>query len=117
MKHVALLIMGFGKGGKTLAAFAASEGQSVVLLEKSEAMYGGTCINIACIPSKTLIQDAKQGNDFKAAMQRKVDVVEALNDKNYHNLADLDNDLFKFEQRHNENVIIFSWIMLKSSYK
>lgn len=90
MRHVDLLVIGFGKGGKTLAALAASQGKSVAMVEKSERMYGGTCINIACIPSKTLIEDANAGTDFKSAMQRKVDVVEALNDKNYHNLADLD---------------------------
>ncbi|MNI36742.1 Mercuric reductase [compost metagenome] len=54
-------------------------------------MYGGTCINIGCIPTKTLVHDAEMQHDFAAAMQRKTDVVRFLRDKNFHNLAGLDN--------------------------
>ena len=52
------VIIGFGKGGKTLAATLAKAGKSVVLVEKSEKMYGGTCINVACIPTKSLVHSA-----------------------------------------------------------
>ena len=34
-------------------------------------MYGGTCINIACIPTKTLIVAAEKGLDFEQAMNEK----------------------------------------------
>ena len=44
------IIIGFGKGGKTLAAYLADQGQSVAIVERSDKMYGGTCINYACIP-------------------------------------------------------------------
>jgi pyruvate/2-oxoglutarate dehydrogenase complex dihydrolipoamide dehydrogenase (E3) component len=54
-------------------------------------MYGGTCINIGCIPTKTLVHDAELQHDFATAMQRKASVVSFLRDKNFHNLADLDN--------------------------
>ena len=40
------LIIGFGKGGKTLAVKLASTGRTVVVAEASADMYGGTCINI-----------------------------------------------------------------------
>ena len=52
MKAVKNLIIGFGKGGKTLAGALSSAGESVLLVEASEKMFGGTCINVACIPSK-----------------------------------------------------------------
>lgn len=52
------IIIGFGKGGKTLAAYLADQGQSVAIVERSDKMYGGTCINIACIPTKTLVYEA-----------------------------------------------------------
>ena len=45
------IVIGFGKGGKTLAKALASKGESVLVVEKSTRMYGGTCINIGCIPS------------------------------------------------------------------
>ena len=35
-------------------------------------MYGGTCINIACIPTKTLIVAAEKGLDFEQAMNEKM---------------------------------------------
>ena len=47
-----LIVIGFGKAGKTLAGKLASAGKKVALVERSKAMYGGTCINIGCIPTK-----------------------------------------------------------------
>ena len=32
---------------------------------------GGTCINIGCIPTKTLIHDGIEGNSFKESITRK----------------------------------------------
>ncbi|WP_422563144.1 FAD-dependent oxidoreductase, partial [Enterococcus cecorum] len=49
------LIIGFGKGGKTLAKKLASHQEEVIVIEADDKMYGGTCINVGCIPSKTLI--------------------------------------------------------------
>ena len=69
------LIIGFGKAGKTLAVTLANVGKKVALVERSPKMYGGTCINIACIPTKV-------------AMAHKTTVVARLNEKNYHMLAD-----------------------------
>ena len=82
------VIIGFGKAGKTLAVLAASKGEKVALIEKSSKMYGGTCINIACIPTKTLAVAASESLTFEEAISRKGDVVKRLNSKNYHMLAD-----------------------------
>ncbi len=46
MTHYNLLIIGFGKAGKTLAKYAASQGHQVALVEQSSNNYGGTCINV-----------------------------------------------------------------------
>ncbi|ELD8133725.1 TPA: hypothiocyanous acid reductase MerA [Staphylococcus pseudintermedius] len=88
MNQYDLIVVGFGKAGKTLAKFAAQQGKRVAVIEKSAEMYGGTCINIGCIPSKVLVHDGIEAASFNDAMQRKRDVVNALNSKNYHNLAD-----------------------------
>ena len=87
MTHYDLLIIGFGKAGKTLAKFAANQGQRVAVVEQSANMYGGTCINIGCIPTKTLIHDGLHNRSFADAFARKNEVVSALNKKNYGNLA------------------------------
>ncbi|MGB3485068.1 MAG: FAD-dependent oxidoreductase [Mycobacterium sp.] len=50
-----LLVIGFGKGGKTLAAAMGRRGQQVVLVEESTQMYGGTCINTGCVPTKSMV--------------------------------------------------------------
>ena len=62
MKQYDAIIIGFGKGGKTLAAELAKRKLDVAVVERSEKMYGGTCINIGCIPTKTLVHAAKQAD-------------------------------------------------------
>ncbi|MCS3461951.1 MULTISPECIES: reactive chlorine resistance oxidoreductase RclA [Citrobacter] len=91
MNQYQAIIIGFGKAGKTLAATLAKADWKVAIIEQSNTMYGGTCINIGCIPTKTLVHDAEMQHDFAAAMQRKTDVVRFLRDKNFHNLVGLDN--------------------------
>ena len=46
------IIIGFGKAGKTLAKYLAQHDETVLLIERSKQMYGGTCINVGCLPSK-----------------------------------------------------------------
>ena len=38
-----LIVIGFGKAGKTLAAKMATQGKKVALIERNKSMYGGTC--------------------------------------------------------------------------
>ncbi|MBJ6746610.1 FAD-containing oxidoreductase [Streptococcus sp. 121] len=83
MLHFDLLVIGFGKAGKTLAAKMASQGKKVGLVEQDPAMYGGTCINIGCIPTKTLIRAAEQNQTFSQVMEEKNAVTGRLNKKNY----------------------------------
>lgn len=98
-----VIIIGFGKGGKTLAAEFAKRGQKVAIIERSDKMYGGTCINVGCIPTKTLVHQAKMASALKDAtfeersefyrnaVSVKESVTSALRNKNYHNLADSPN--------------------------
>lgn len=55
--NVDLLVIGGGKAGKSLAMDLAAAGQSVAMVERG--MIGGTCINVACIPTKTLVNSAR----------------------------------------------------------
>ena len=97
MKQYDDIIIGFGKGGKTLAAELARQGHKVAMIERSDKMYGGTCINIGCIPTKTLVHAAKlaphgvswtdQKNYYAQAIRQKEDVVSLLRQKNYDNLT------------------------------
>lgn len=60
-----VLVIGFGKGGKTAAHVLAEAGRRVVMVERSENMYGGTCPNVGCVPTKMLVHyaDAKRLKD------------------------------------------------------
>lgn len=97
-RHVEHLIIGFGKAGKTLAARIAKNGGRVTLVERDRAMYGGTCINIGCLPSKSLILDAyaarRGGGDgrqaFAEAMAAKTALTSKLRAANYAKLDNLD---------------------------
>ena len=86
-KTVKNIIIGFGKGGKTLAKFLGQQGEEVLLVEKSAKMYGGTCINIACLPSKRLILEGAAGSDFSEAVAGKNEMTAQLREKNYQMLA------------------------------
>lgn len=98
MEKVKNLVIGFGKAGKTLAAFMAEQGEKTMLVEKSPKMYGGTCINVACIPSKFLTTRSDKrplssdinADFYKEAIQDKKELIAKLNNANYHNVADKD---------------------------
>ena len=49
-----LVVIGTGPGGYVCAIKAAQLGMKVAVVEK-RATYGGTCLNIGCIPSKALL--------------------------------------------------------------
>ena len=103
MKQYDAIIIGFGKGGKTLAAELSNRNWKVALIERSEKMYGGACINVACIPTKALIHEAemstlmyqgdfkKQSNFYKLAIGRKDRLTSYLRDTNYDELANQSN--------------------------
>ena len=100
MKKYDAVIIGFGKGGKTLAAELAAHQWSVAMVERSDKMYGGTCINIGCIPTKALIHSAalaaaghpltfdQRRAYYKESVAAKTALVDLLRGKNYHKLAD-----------------------------
>ncbi|MFB5946689.1 FAD-dependent oxidoreductase [Albibacterium profundi] len=90
-KHYNNIVIGFGKGGKTLASWLAAQGEEVAIIEKSTEMYGGTCINVACIPTKSLIVNGEKGMSFGKARKIKDKLVRTLREKNYDKLADAKN--------------------------
>ncbi|CAM2740570.1 oxydoreductase [Legionella steigerwaltii] len=103
-----VIVLGGGKGGKTLAVDLAKTGQRVAMVEDNQ--IGGTCINVACIPTKTLVQSAKIAHycrsasdygleatlapvDFKAIRARKDAVIHAMREANLKQFLDSGMDL------------------------
>ena len=62
-----LVVIGTGPGGYVCAIRAAQLGMKVAVVEK-RATFGGTCLNVGCIPSKALLhaselfEEAGQGS-------------------------------------------------------
>ncbi len=74
MKQYDAIIIGFGKGGKLLAVELAKRNWKVAIMERSPQMYGGTCVNVGCIPTKTLIHESEYAekrsiDDYKKPVQ------------------------------------------------
>jgi dihydrolipoamide dehydrogenase len=94
-KKYDLIVIGSGPGGYVAAIRAAQLGFHVACIEK-ESTLGGTCLNVGCIPSKTLLQSTEYytkmdkhresygitfdnlGFDFSQMMDRKNSVVSSL---------------------------------------
>jgi len=89
-----LIVIGSGPGGYVCAIKAAQLGLKVAVVEK-RSTYGGTCLNVGCIPSKALLHASevfheaehsmstlgvdvgKPKLNFKAMMKHKDDTVKA----------------------------------------
>jgi glutathione reductase (NADPH) len=54
-----LLVIGGGSGGVRCARIAASHGARVGIAE--ERHWGGTCVNVGCVPKKLMVQAAEYG--------------------------------------------------------
>lgn len=103
MKQYDAIIIGFGKGGKLLAAELANRNWKVAIIERSSQMYGGTCVNAGCIPTKTLIHESEQAEwlyrdnydsqakFYTSAVSRKNKLVSFLRDKNHEHLKSYPN--------------------------
>ncbi|MCE7001571.1 FAD-dependent oxidoreductase [Kibdelosporangium philippinense] len=62
-----VLVIGFGKGGKTAAAALGRRRRRVVLVEQSDQMYGGTCPNVGCVPTKALVHHSRNRRPLDSA--------------------------------------------------
>ncbi|MGD6729898.1 MAG: dihydrolipoyl dehydrogenase [Pleomorphochaeta sp.] len=58
-----LLIIGSGPGGYVAAIYAAKKGLKVTIVEKDN--LGGTCLNVGCIPTKSLVKSSEVCHSIK----------------------------------------------------
>ena len=116
-KKVENIIIGFGKAGKTLANYLGNKGEKTILVEKSPNMYGGTCINVGCIPSKFLATAADRrsysqvSNEeyYQNAVINKKALIAKLNKANYDKVAmnsnvEVIDGLASFKDEHTVNI-------------
>jgi pyruvate/2-oxoglutarate dehydrogenase complex dihydrolipoamide dehydrogenase (E3) component len=59
------IIVGAGQAGPSLAGRLTAAGKTVALVERQ--LFGGTCVNTGCIPTKTLIASARVAHEVRRA--------------------------------------------------
>ena len=67
--RVDVIVLGGGKAGKTLVIDLGKQGIRTVLIERTTEMIGGSCINAACIPTKTFINSASASVKHRRAIR------------------------------------------------
>ncbi|MCB0747878.1 MAG: mercury(II) reductase [Ignavibacteriae bacterium] len=107
--HYDLIIIGGGSAAFA-AAIKASELEKKVLMINDGLPIGGTCVNVGCVPSKTLIRTAEQFHianhpnfssiktgdnkiDFKEVIRQKTELVEELREHKYVNVLKDDSNV------------------------
>ncbi len=72
------IIIGAGQSGPALAARLTQEGLKAAIIERK--LFGGTCVNVGCIPTKTLVASARaayvarRGADFGVIINGAIEV-------------------------------------------
>src|SRR5215469_1157340 len=72
MSHYDAIIIGTGQAGPSLAARLAGAGRKVAIVERN--LFGGTCVNTGCIPTKTLVASAYAAHVARRASEYGVTV-------------------------------------------
>ncbi len=72
------IIIGTGQAGPSMAQRMTGEGLKVAIIERH--LFGGTCVNVGCIPTKALVASAraaymaKRGDDFGVSIDGNINV-------------------------------------------
>ena len=123
-EHYDLVVLGSGSTAVAAAKESMKNGKTVLLTE--EKLLGGTCLNTGCVPSKFLIEAAKEYHhltnplfdgitcgapklDFKKVLEQKDSIVDGYRSKKAENLLDgskltLRRGHARFESRSSINV-------------
>jgi len=75
--HFDAIVIGAGQAGPTLAVRLANEGMKVAIVERK--LFGGTCVNTGCIPSKTLIASAYAAHLARRSEEYGITIKGAIN--------------------------------------
>ena len=82
IEHFDAIVVGAGQAGPAIAARCSREGLRTAIIERGP--FGGTCVNVGCVPTKTLVASARAmhlarrgaefgfaiGGEVRADMQR-----------------------------------------------
>src|SRR6185437_6854778 len=66
------IVIGTGQAGPPLAVDLANAGHKVAIIERE--YFGGTCVNTGCIPTKTLIANARAAHVVRTAAKFGIEI-------------------------------------------
>ncbi|HUV13799.1 MAG TPA: FAD-containing oxidoreductase [Acidobacteriota bacterium] len=66
------IVVGTGQAGPSLAGRLTAEGLSVAVIERH--LFGGTCVNTGCVPTKTLVASARVAHMARRAPEFGVEI-------------------------------------------
>ncbi|MBA2441979.1 MAG: mercuric reductase [Rubrobacter sp.] len=113
--HYDAIVIGTGQGGKPMAGALAAAGHRTAIIEREHV--GGTCVNVGCTPTKTMVASARTAHlarrasdygvetgpvsvDMTAVRQRKRDIVESFRSGSERSLEETEGlDLVRGEAR------------------
>src|SRR5262249_57652461 len=78
MSRFDAIILGAGQAGPSLAGRLTRSGMKVAIVERK--LFGGTCVNTGCIPTKTLVASAQAAHfarraaDFGVVLHGRIDI-------------------------------------------
>ena len=73
MKKYDAIVIGAGQAGPSLAAKLVSENLKTAIIERN--LFGGTCVNTGCIPTKTLVASARAAHMARCGQEFGVEVL------------------------------------------
>jgi pyruvate/2-oxoglutarate dehydrogenase complex dihydrolipoamide dehydrogenase (E3) component len=71
MKKFDAIIIGAGQAGPALAEKLTQDGLKTAIIERH--LFGGTCVNVGCIPTKTLVGSARVAHSARRAAEFGID--------------------------------------------
>jgi len=111
MKTFDAIIVGAGQAGPSLAGRLTKAGQTVAFVERK--LFGGTCVNTGCTPTKTMIASAyaahvaRRSGDYGVSIDTSIEVdMKAVNARREGIVARSRNGVEK-SLRDNEKVTVF----------
>ena len=61
------IVIGTGQAGPSLSAALAGAGMNTAIVERNR--FGGTCVNVGCIPTKALVASARTAHVARRAAE------------------------------------------------
>ena len=71
-QHFDAVVIGTGQGGSPLAVQLAQSGKRTAVIERH--LFGGTCVNVGCTPTKTYVASARAAHVARTASRYGVDI-------------------------------------------